>query len=85
MNKIKNYWAGFVGEISSAISEKDCKTFSVVYTVIAIFMALLGTKKSKWYLLGTVVYGILAGALYKSYKQQRRERWEKKFNEPVEK
>lgn len=70
-------WADFVGEISSAISEKDCKRFSVMYAVVAILMAL-STKKSKWYLLGTVVYGILSGALYQSYRQQRRERWERK-------
>ena len=93
---IKNYWAGFVGEINTAISEKDCKKFSVVYAVIAIFMAIAG-KKNKWYLLGAAVYGILSGALFQSYKKQKIERLnagerkrknsKKKFdlNEPVEK
>lgn len=84
MKKVFNAWNGFVGEISSAVSERDCKKFSVIYAVIAIFMAIAG-KKNKWYFIGSAIYAVLAAALFKSYKQQRRERREKVLNEPVEK
>ena len=85
MNKIKkNYWAGFVGEINSSVSEKEAKTYSVLYIIVAILMAIAG-KKNKWYFIGSALYAVLAAAFFKSYKQQRRERWEKVLNEPVEK
>lgn len=85
MKKVFNAWNSFVGEINSAVSEKEARTYSVLYVIIAIFMAIAGWKKSKWYFIGSAIYAALAAAFFKSYKQQRRERWEKVLNEPVEK
>ena len=87
MKKVINAWNGFVGEINSSVSEKEAKTYSVLYVIIAIFMAIAG-KKNKWYFIGSAIYAVLAAALFKSYKQQRRARWakyEEELNEPVEK
>ena len=84
MKKVFNAWNGFVDEINSTVSEKEAKTYSVLYVIIAIFMAIAG-KKNKWYFIGSAIYAVLAAAFFKSYKQQRRERWEKVLNEPVEK
>lgn len=88
MKKLKNIWTGFVGEISQAVSERDCKKYSALYAVVAVIMAAAG-KKNKWYLLGTIIYGIVALALFQSYKSQRKVRYMKEnaeeLNEPVEK
>lgn len=87
MNKIFKNWADFVDKINSSVSERDCKKYSVLYAIVAVIMAI-ATKKNKWYILGTIVYGIFSAALYKSYKEQRRARWakyEEELNEPVEK
>lgn len=88
MNKIFKTWAGFVGEINSAVSERDCKKYSILFASVAIISAIAG-KKNKWYFIGSAIYAVLAAAFLKSYKQQRRERWKKEdeevLNEPVEK
>lgn len=85
MNKIFKTWNGFVGEINSTVSEKEAKTYSVLYVIVAIILAIAGVKKNRWYFIGSAIYAVLAAAFFKSYKEQRRERWEKVLNEPVEK
>lgn len=80
MKKVFNAWNGFVGEINSSVSEKEAKTYSVLYIIVAIFMAIAGKKNNKLYFIGSAIYAVLAAAFFKSYKTQRRERerWERK-------
>lgn len=85
MNKIFKTWADFVNKINSSVSERDCKKYSVLYAIVAIILAIAGVKKNRWYFIGAAIYAVISAALFKSYKYQCRERWEKVLNEPVEK
>ena len=85
MKKVFNAWNDFVGEISNAASENEAKKYSILYAIVAIILAIAAGKKNKWYFIGSALYAVFAAAFYKSYKEQRRERWEKELNEPVEK
>ena len=88
MKKLFSSWNGLVNEISSSVSERDCKKYGTLYAVVAIILAIAG-RKNKWYFIGTALYAAFSAALFQSAQQQRRERWEKEFekelNEPVEK